>query len=186
MKRFIAFLFVLLFASSATIASSDIIIGLKLDAKTAVYLASVLGVSTTSTADPMLGLGLTIKKPLSNDLALLFETIFNTGSGFSNALGSKTNLQVYPIEVSLQKDFGGWHLGGGVNYSLWNMSASGTTYSMQNGLGIQVYSGWNGLLTKNSDLEIKYTYMSASTNLSGYTVNTALGTLSVGTKIWFD
>jgi len=185
MRKLLISLFALLLASSSAFAS-DLIIGLKLDAKTAAYLASASVISTTSTADPMLGLGVTVRKPLDNDLSLLLEALFNTGSGFTNSLGSKTNLQVYPIEVSLQKDFGGWHLGGGLNYSLWNMSASGTTYSMQNGLGIQFYGGWNGLLTKNSDLEIKYTYMSASTNQSGVVINTALGTLSLGTKIWLN
>jgi len=185
MKKLLISFLALLFVSSATFAS-DIIIGLKLDAKTAAYLASTSGLSTTSTADPMLGLGIAIKKPLDNGLSLLLEALFNTGSGFTNSLGSKTNLQALPIEVNLQKDFDGWHLGGGANYSLWNMSASGTNYSMQNGLGIQFYGGWNGLLTKSSDLEIKYTYMSASTSLSGITVNTALGTLSIGTKVWLD
>ena len=183
MKKALVFLLVLSFVSSGA-SASDLILGLKMDAQTAAYISSVANVSTTSTADSMLGLGVVIKKALDNDLSLLLEALYNTGSGFNNISGTKTSLKVYPVEVNLQKSFGGWYLGGGVNYSFWSMSASGTNYSMQNGMGIQFYGGWNSLLTKNSDLEIKYTYMSASTSVSGTTVNSKLGTLSIGAKIW--
>lgn len=165
--------------------SSNVIIGFNADVKSAAYLSSISGLSSTTTADPMLGLGIVAKKYLGNDLTLVFEGMFNTGSGFTNANGTKTSLQVYPIEINVQKDFGGWYLGAGGNYSLWSMSAS-TTLSMQNGLGVQFYGGWNDKLGKNSDLEIKYSYMTASANVSGYTLNTALGTLSVGVKYWLD
>jgi|GEM_PF-2685767 len=164
---------------------SDFKIGLKIDAKSAAYVASVSGYSSTVSADPMLGLGVVAKKKLDNDWSLLLEALFNTGSGFANANGGKTSIQAYPLEANIERGFGSWYLGGGVNYSLWNMSAtSGNTFSMQNGLGSQFYGGWNKLFSSNSDLEIKYTYMTASTSLSGVTVNTALGTLSIGVKVW--
>jgi len=41
-------------------------------------------------------------------------------------------------------------------------------------------------LHNNTDLEIKYTYMAASVNISGTIVNQAVGTLSVGTKVWVN
>ena len=171
--------------SAGPSASPNFTIGLKVDAKSAVYLSSVAGFSSTASADPMLGLGVVFKKNLGNDWSLLLEALFNTGSGFINASGGKTSIQAYPLEANIERGFGSWYLGGGVNYSLWNMSAtSGNTYSMQNGLGSQFYGGWNKLFSSNSDLEIKYTYMTASTSLSGVTVNTALGTLSIGVKVW--
>ena len=166
--------------------SSDFTIGLMVDAKLASYLSSVAGLSSTSTADPMFGLGIVIKKPLGNDLSLHFQALYNTNSGFANALGTKTTIKVYPIELNLQKNYQKWFVGIGINYSLWNMSAGATSYNMQNGFGLQFYGGLPNFISNNTDLEIKYTYMSASTAVSGYTINAALGTLSVGTKIWLD
>ena len=163
---------------------SDFKIGVKIDAKSAAYVSSVAGYSSTASADPMLGLGVVFKKHLGNDWSLLLEALFNTGSGFNNAMGGKTNLQVHPLEANIERGFGSWYLGGGINYSFWYMSASGNTASMQNGLGSQFFGGWNKLFSSNSDLEIKYTYMTASISQSGVTINTALGTLSIGVKVW--
>ena len=102
MKKALVFLLVLSFVSSGA-SASDLILGLKMDAQTAAYISSVANVSTTSTADSMLGLGVVIKKALDNDLSLLLEALYNTGSGFNNISGTKTSLKVYPVEVNLQK-----------------------------------------------------------------------------------
>jgi len=76
----------------------------------------------------------------------------------------------------------GFYFGGGLNYTLWALSAGGATANESNGLGYQLYAGLNSLLF--GDLELKYTFMAASVAAFGTTFNQGAGTISFGTKFW--
>lgn len=179
-------LFLLITVLGSACFAADFVPAFKINAKSAAYVATIGNTSSTSSMDSMIGIGFALKYPLKKTWSLVIDGQYNTGSGFTNSLGGKTDVQVHPIELNIERSFGGWYLGGGLNYTLWSVKSGSTTFNEQNGLGGQFYGGWSKLFSDNTDLEIKYTYMSASVNISGTVVNQAVGTLSVGTKIWVN
>lgn len=180
----IACLFVCLFVPVSFAMANNI--GLSLDAKTANYTSSFSSLSATNNLDPMFGIGLAIRVPLRSTLSLLFEGQYNTATSFTNSLGVKYDLSVYPLQISLQNNVGGLYFGGGINYALWTLSGGGNSFSENNGIGYQVYAGLDGLLLGNLGLELKYTSMTASVSAFGSAINQVANTISLGTKIWIN
>jgi len=156
--------------------------GISLDAKTTSYTASIGNYSAANNLDPMCGVGIVLGVPLRDGLALRFEGQYNTASSFTNSLGQKTEISVYPMQVSLQNAAGGMYFGGGINYTLWTSSIGGNSVSENNGIGYQAYAGFDSPLLGN--LELKYTYMAASFSFLGSTINQSAGAISLGTKFW--
>ncbi|OGC24881.1 hypothetical protein A2291_01925 [candidate division WOR-1 bacterium RIFOXYB2_FULL_42_35] len=169
----------LVFLGQASFAAS---LAFSLDAKTVSYVTSVGNYSSTKNIDPIYGIGIVLSVPLKKKLSLRFEGQYNTLASFTNGLGQKTDLSMFPLQVSLQTNAGGLYLGGGINYTLWTSSIGGNSISENNGIGYQVYAGLDNLIFGN--LELKYTYMAASFSFLGTTINQAAGTISLGTKIW--
>jgi len=177
------FIVCLLIGSLAQVSlAMDNRIGLSLDAKTASYRASISDYSASANMDPMYGLGVVVKIPLRETLSLLVEGQYNSASSFTDSLGNRTNISVYPLQVSLQMNSRSLYLGGGINYTLWTVSSGSTSFDERNGIGYQIYAGLDGLFP--ASLEIKYTYMAASVSAFGSTFDQAASTISLGTKIW--
>jgi hypothetical protein len=156
--------------------------GFSLDAKTAGYTASLNNYSAASNLDPMYGIGIVNGIPLKETLSLRLEGQYNTATTFTDASAVKTNITMYPLQVSLQNNVGLLYFGGGINYTLWTFSAGGTSANENNGFGYQAYAGLNTLFF--GDLELKYTYMTSSVSAFGATFGQAASTISIGTKIW--
>ncbi|MFC1511164.1 hypothetical protein ACFL5U_02115 [Candidatus Margulisiibacteriota bacterium] len=187
MKKLVIGLFVLGVIVSVS-SASQAKFGLKVNAQSTAYVTSISSGSSTlsssTSTDPIIGAGIAYSHPLKDNWSLIIEGQYNTASGYTNSLGSKVTMQVHPIEVSLQNNFEGWYLGGGLNYSLWSMSTSTSVADEQNSIGMQFYGGWKELFLAKTDLEIKYTYMGASVVSSGIRITQGFGSLSIGPKYW--
>lgn len=158
--------------------------GLSINAKTVNFTGSIGNLTANANADNMYGLGLNIKVPIKeNQLCLLLEGEYNTSTSFT-ASGVKTDVSAYPLEINLQDSFGFLYIGGGANYTLWNVSSAGNNVTVNNGIGYQGYVGLGGILADNINLELKYTHMAASITNLGVTADLAGNTLSLGAKIW--
>jgi len=183
MKKTFVSILVFCFLASASFAIGPHI-GLSLDAKTVNYSTSLGSYSSSNNLDPIFGLGIAIGVPLKESLSMRFEGQYNTIASFTNGLGVKTDISIYPLQLSLQNNIAGVYFGGGINYTLWTSSIGGNNINETNGLGYQIYAGLDSLLFGN--LEVKYTMMNASFSILGSTINQAAGTLSLGTKFWIN
>lgn len=170
-------------AGSTSSIFNRVQIGLDVDAKIPTFTGSTGNFTASNNPNAIYGVGLAIKIPLSGALSVVAEGQYNTVSSYTNSLGGKTDISVYPLQVSLQGNVGGLYVGGGINYTLWKVSVSGSDLTQTNGIGYQAYAGL-GVFAGSVNLEIKYTHMNASTSVAGVLINEAADTISAGVRLW--